>query len=183
MHGISREFLEDKPRFRDVLGDFLDFVGEDELIIHNAEFDLGFLDFELSLIGHGQRMRERCPVIDTLKVAREMHPGQKNSLDALCKRYEVDASHRDLHGALVDAHLLAEVYLAMTAGQVALEFGFSDERSQHRAARRSMPTAAQVHVRRASDEERAAHAARLARIDKASKGNCLWLKLAQESDC
>jgi len=121
VHGISRADLQDKPRFSEVVDEFLTFVKDSEMIIHNADFDVGFLDNELQLMKHAQpSMKDHAQVLDTLSLARELHPGQRNSLDALCKRYDVDASKRDVHGALIDAELLARVYLAMTGGQAAL---------------------------------------------------------------
>ena len=121
VHGISRAQLETEPTFAEVVDDFLDFIRDSELIIHNAEFDVGFLEYELELLQHPRpKITEHCKVLDTLSLAREMHPGQRNSLDALCKRYEVDASKRDVHGALIDSELLALVYLAMTGGQSSL---------------------------------------------------------------
>ena len=120
VHGISEAFLEDKPAFSEIMGEFLTFVEGTELVIHNAPFDLGFLNRELELAGHSSRLEEVCEVTDSLVMARQMHPGQRNSLDALCRRYEVDNSGRELHGALLDAEILADVYLAMTGGQTAL---------------------------------------------------------------
>ncbi len=120
VHGITNEFLRDKPRFADIAEDFLDYVRDAELIIHNAPFDVGFLDHELSKWSEqARRIEQLCQVIDTLTMARSLHPGQRNSLDALCKRYAVDNSKRDLHGALLDAEILADVYLAMTGGRLA----------------------------------------------------------------
>ncbi|MGH8149513.1 MAG: DNA polymerase III subunit epsilon [Steroidobacteraceae bacterium] len=124
VHGLSRQDLEREPRFADVAGELLEFIGGAELVIHNAAFDVAFLDMELArLPGEPQTLRAQCAVLDSLALAREMHPGQRNSLDALCKRYGVDNSKRELHGALLDAQLLAEVYLAMTGGQGALALG------------------------------------------------------------
>lgn len=120
VHGISTQFLQDKPRFRDVLPDLIQFIDKSELIIHNAPFDVGFLNAELGLLNHVSRLHDYCSVLDTLEMAREKHPGQRNSLDALCKRYHVDNSNRQLHGALLDAEILAFVYLAMTGGQTQL---------------------------------------------------------------
>ena len=121
VHGISRDDLETSPRFSEVVDELLAFIKDAELVIHNAEFDVGFLEYELKLMKHTQpKITQHSTVLDTLAVARKIHPGQRNSLDALCKRYEVDASNRDLHGALIDAELLAKVYLAMTGGQAAL---------------------------------------------------------------
>ncbi len=119
VHGITDEFLKDKPFFEDIVKEFMDFLDNGELVIHNAPFDVGFINHELKLCRHHVQLVEtQCSVLDTLAMARKMHPGQRNSLDALCKRYHVDNSQRDLHGALVDADLLAQVYLAMTGGQV-----------------------------------------------------------------
>ena len=120
VHGITDDFLADKPRFADVAGELVEFIRDAELVIHNAEFDVGFLDAEFARLDDGPRTADLCTVLDTLALARELHPGQRNSLDALCKRYEVDNTNRTLHGALLDSEILAEVYLAMTGGQAAL---------------------------------------------------------------
>jgi DNA polymerase-3 subunit epsilon len=120
VHGITNEFLADKPKFCDVADDFIDYIRGAELIIHNAPFDVGFLDHELKLMQSSQRIDALSAVTDTLVMAKKMHPGQRNSLDALCKRYDIDNSHRELHGALLDAEILADVYLMMTGGQGAL---------------------------------------------------------------
>ena len=121
VHGISLNDLETAPRFAEIADAFLEFIASAELIIHNAEFDVGFLEYELGLMGHVKpKIAEHATVLDTLSLARKLHPGQRNSLDALCKRYEVDASNRDVHGAIIDSDLLARVYLAMTGGQTAL---------------------------------------------------------------
>ncbi|KTD63491.1 DNA polymerase III subunit epsilon [Legionella shakespearei] len=120
VHGISTEFLKDKPLFADVVSEFLQFVGGAELIIHNAPFDVGFLNSELKHVKWQKKLEEYCDILDTLVMARDKHPGQRNSLDALCKRYDIDNSNRQLHGALLDAEILAFVYLAMTGGQASL---------------------------------------------------------------
>ncbi|CAM2800837.1 DNA polymerase III subunit epsilon [Legionella worsleiensis] len=120
VHGISNEFLQDKPLFKDVVSDFLQFVGGAELVIHNAPFDVGFLNSELRHVHWKKKLQDYCDILDTLELAREKHPGQRNSLDALCKRYSIDNSNRQLHGALLDAEILAFVYLAMTGGQTSL---------------------------------------------------------------
>jgi len=120
VHGITEQFLEDKPPFAEIMDEFLAFVDGTELVIHNAPFDLGFLNRELELAGKMLRLEDVCEVTDSLALARQMHPGQRNSLDALCRRYDVDNSGRELHGALLDAEILADVYLAMTGGQTAL---------------------------------------------------------------
>lgn len=186
VHGITKEFLADKPRFADIVEDFIAFVRGAELIIHNAPFDTGFIDHELKLLGNGWgTITDYCTVIDTLTLARQMHPGQKNSLDALCKRYGVDNSHRDLHGALLDAEILAEVYLAMTGGQVTLALDSSAETGggliQTHAIRRLPADRPPLRVIRATEEELAAHARRLEAIDKASGGKCVW-KMLENAD-
>jgi len=173
--GIDDEFLRDKPLFAQVAREFVDFIGDAELIIHNAAFDLSFLDAELALVDPGHvGLASRMKVLDTLALAREKYPGQRNSLDALCKRLGVDNGHRDLHGALLDAELLADVYLAMTAGQGDLGLAAA----VHRAAPTRIPVAGAVRaalkVCLASAEELAAHARRLAAIDSASKGRGRW---------
>jgi DNA polymerase III subunit epsilon len=128
VHGISNEFVQDKPRFHELAESFLEYINGAELIIHNASFDIGFLNHELSLLdGQWPQIEDICSVTDTLKMAREKHPGQKNNLDALCRRYEIDNSSRTLHGALLDAEILAEVYLAMTGGQTLLSLDAEDD--------------------------------------------------------
>jgi DNA polymerase III subunit epsilon len=187
VHGISDEVLADKPPFDAVAEEFLRFIDGAELVIHNAPFDVGFLNHELARLedGHSRiesRIESRCGVLDTLKLARELHPGQRNSLDALCKRYAVDNASRDLHGALLDAEILAEVYLAMTGGQANLDLSAATPAAAHQAqsaggeAIRRGP----LRVIRASDEEREAHAERLRAIDKASDGACVWRRLEAE---
>jgi DNA polymerase-3 subunit epsilon len=173
VHGIALEFLQDKPKFCDVVVEFLRFVDRGELVIHNAPFDVGFLDHELALLSLNSINTCCAGVIDTLKLAKELHPGQKNNLDALCKRYGVDNSNRTLHGALLDAELLAEVYLAMTRGQESLMIDMSSAADSSGIESRFTPTLPQ-RVLLASAEELAAHAALLADIDKESKGACLW---------
>ncbi|MGB8410837.1 MAG: exonuclease domain-containing protein, partial [Gallionella sp.] len=152
---------------------FLEFIEGAELIIHNAPFDIGFLNQELELIGLPPLQNE---VIDTLKVARELHPGKKNSLDALCSRYEIDNAHRTLHGALLDTELLAEVYFAMTRGQESL-LGDETQMARKPAVPSKDASRPRLRVLQPSAEELAAHAQQLADIDKASKGACLWKKL------
>jgi len=177
VHGISREFLRDKPVFADIAADFLVFVEGAELIIHNAPFDIGFLDSELSLLGRQDRMSEHVIVLDTLELARDLHPGQRNSLDALCKRYEVDNSSRTLHGALLDAEILADVYLAMTGGQSDLGLSFQAPAGEDQEAGdidfKERPP---IHVLTANDSELAAHEARLSAIQQNS-GHCIWKDL------
>jgi DNA polymerase-3 subunit epsilon len=174
VHGISLEFLADKPKFAEVATDLIDYLQGAELIIHNAPFDLGFLDEEFKRLGHG-RTRERVSgVIDTLAMAKELFPGKRNGLDALCDRLGVDNSGRTLHGALLDAELLADVYISLTRGQEALvmdmdagEYGTQD------GARLDLSTF-DLPVLQASDAEAQAHQALLADLDKASKGKTVW---------
>lgn len=173
VHGLSRADLADQPRFAEVVDGLLEFIGEAELVAHNAPFDVGFLDAELARCGRSVKLAERCHVLDTLVLAREMHPGQRNNLDALCKRYNVDNSRRDLHGALLDARILADVYLAMTGGQATLELSASAARSGHEMRHVPRPAAA-LKVLEASAEEVQAHDAMLALIDRSSGGRCLW---------
>jgi DNA polymerase-3 subunit epsilon len=181
VHGISNEFLMDKPRFADVAADFLDFVRGAELVIHNAPFDVGFLNHELSLLaGETVRLEDICSILDTLAMARRMHPGQKNNLDALCKRYDVANAHRELHGALLDAEILADVYLAMTGGQVSLSLSGLDEQSNNRdessGIRRIEANREALKVIRADELELNTHNQRLKAITEASGGECLWEK-------
>jgi len=175
VHGISLDDLETAPRFAEIADEFLAFVADAELVIHNADFDVGFLEHELSLMGHPQpKITAHSTVLDTLSLARKMHPGQRNSLDALCKRYEVDASKRDVHGALIDSDLLARVYLAMTGGQTALSLDAEatdrqDEQTQGQATgagRLAAGAAADLNlvVIKATAEEAAAHDALLEKI-------------------
>lgn len=187
VHGISSEFLADKPRFGDIADGFLAYVQGAELIIHNAPFDLGFLNHELQLINRGDEPLERlCRVCDTLLLARQRHPGQKNNLDALCKRYDVDNTQRQLHGALLDAEILADVYLAMTREQVALRLAPELEPGQSQRVRgaytgRGPDARPPLLVLRATPEEQSAHARYLDVLEKSSGGNCLWKRLEEGS--
>jgi DNA polymerase-3 subunit epsilon len=177
VHGITNEFLEDKPRFDDIVDDFLAYIKGSQLIIHNAPFDVGFIDNELALTGRDLGdTNQHCEVIDSLVMARRMRPGQKNSLDALCRHFNIDNSQRELHGALLDAELLAEVYLALTGGQSAL---FQDSDSgrtaqQKKIVRRFDSSRASLPIINASAEERKLHEAWLDELDKKTDGNCLW---------
>lgn len=161
--GIEDEFLLDKPRFADVVDEFLAFVDGAELIIHNASFDIGFLNAELARLEEGAgRISDRCSVLDTLAMARQRYPGQRNSLDALCKRLGVDNSRREMHGGLIDAQLLADVYLMMTSGQVALELGFDIAGEQRKTAvTAAEPLRVRPRVLLASAQESLAHEQRL----------------------
>lgn len=159
VHGISTEFLQDKPLFQDVVSEFLQFIGGAELIIHNAPFDVSFLNSELKHVQWKKKLEEYCDVLDTLVMAREKHPGQRNSLDALCKRYEVDNSNRQLHGALLDAEILAFVYLAMTGGQASLfaEAEATVQQATVKAQAAAALSLANPVVLNASESERTAH--------------------------
>jgi len=185
VHGITNEDLKDKPRFKDVADEFYDFIKGAQLIIHNAPFDIGFLNNEFALIGQHERadISSYCDVLDTLQMARERHPGQRNSLDALCKRYGVDNSGRELHGALLDSEILADVYLAMTGGQTNLSLagegaeGDGSGRQQATPIRRLPADRPRGVVLTASADELAAHAARLAVIEKAAGAPALWAQM------
>ncbi|HXF80781.1 MAG TPA: DNA polymerase III subunit epsilon [Usitatibacter sp.] len=175
VHGLTAEDLADKPRFADLADEFLEFVQGAELLIHNAPFDVAFLDAELKGAGRPP-IASVCTVSDTLETAREMHPGKKNSLDALCERYSVDHSRRTLHGALLDAQLLADVWLAMTRGQETLDIAMAAAPAPAMALSASPLTAA-IRVLRASDEETLLHRAMCERIERESKGRCLWQRV------
>lgn len=178
VHGITNEFLADKPLFRDVATEFFEFIKGAELVIHNAAFDVGFIDHEFRKLGTGWKVADHCGVLDSLAVARKKHPGQKNSLDALCKRYGVDNSNRELHGALLDAEILADVFLLLTGGQTAfsLDSGASDADDSIGGIRRLAADRRKTRVIRASDDEIQAHAELLEVVGKAS-GEALWNKL------
>ena len=186
VHGISNEFLADKPVFSHIVDEFLGFVDGAELIIHNAPFDIGFLDHELTLAANKvKKISKICSVIDSLVLARSKHPGQKNNLDALCKRYAIDNAKRELHGALLDAEILADVYLMMTGGQTSLGL---DAKVQVEGAQSDKNTPltlnkdrSRLAVLAASQAELDAHQALLSVIDKKSDGQCLWLNSHGES--
>jgi DNA polymerase-3 subunit epsilon len=178
VHGITLEFLADKPLFADKADEFLEFVKDSELVIHNAPFDIGFLDYELSLLERGlSGMSEYAQVLDTLELAKDLHPGQRNNLDALCKRYEIDNSSRTLHGALLDAEILAHVYLAMTGGQT--DLGLSLDKpvvTDHDMDSGPELPPASVRVLRATDAEWALHNARKESI-RETAGDCEFDRL------
>ncbi|GAC1466625.1 MAG: DNA polymerase III subunit epsilon [Gemmatimonadaceae bacterium] len=179
VHGISRAELEGKPKFAEVVDELVLFISDAELVIHNAAFDVAFLEAELARIrGELRTIANLCRVLDTLALARSMHPGQRNNLDALCKRYSIDNSRRELHGALLDARILADVYLAMTGGQGALALvdtaASSSAADGGRTVRALIRPPVPLVVITATEEEIAAHAAMLAIIAKASGGKCLW---------
>ena len=183
VHGIKQGFLEDKPKFSEIADDLLQFIEGTELIIHNAPFDVGFINAELSLTGHAiADIHTCCTVVDSLALARKIHPGQKNSLDALCKRYEIDNSQRELHGALLDAEILASVYLAMTGGQASLslaadtsasaqQYAFTDDLKQQR------PRSKVIY---ADQQELVAHEEFLSKIQQESDAGCVWRKAPSE---
>nr|WP_256674640.1 DNA polymerase III subunit epsilon [Pseudomonas sp. ALS1131] len=190
VHGITNEYVADKPRFKEVADEFYEFIKGAQLIIHNAAFDVGFINNEFALLGQSERsdVSDYCSVLDTLMMARGRHPGQRNSLDALCKRYGVDNSNRELHGALLDSEILADVYLAMTGGQTNLSLagdgadGDGSGRQQATPIRRLDPSRARTRVIRASEEELAAHMARLAVIEKSAGGPSLWAQLEKSPE-
>lgn len=185
VHGITNEYVKDMPRFREVADDFFEFIKGAQLIIHNAAFDVGFINNEFALLGQSERadVADYCGILDTLLMARERHPGQRNNLDALCKRYGVDNSGRDLHGALLDAEILADVYLAMTGGQTSLSLagdgaaGDGSGRATASAIRRLAAERGLTRVIRATDAEIEAHVARLAVIEKSAGGPSLWAQM------
>ena len=178
VHGLTTEFLRDKPKFPEIAAEFLEFVSGAELVIHNSAFDIAFLNRELDLAGLPPVTEHCAGVVDTLRMARELHPGKRNALDALCERYQVDNSARTLHGALLDARLLGEVYLAMTRGQESLIMEVEIAFSTADAGDASYAELDLI-VLQASEEELAAHELRLGEIHKASRGKCLWLALGQ----
>lgn len=178
VHGITNEFLADKPLFKDIVGEFLQFIQDAELIIHNAPFDVGFLNHELRLYDQASgKIEDYSSVFDTLTLARKKHPGQRNSLDALCKRYGIDNSHRQLHGALLDAEILADVFLLMTGGQASLldEDVSNDEQAATPQASLLSAQRPKLKVIPCSSEELQIHEQRLQAIQKASS-NCIWLQ-------
>ena len=177
IHGITNEFLHDMPHFCDIVADYLDFIKGAELIIHNAPFDVGFINNELKLLGGEQRDLENyCTVLDTLVLARKLHPGQKNSLDALCKRYNIDNSQRTLHGALLDAEILADVYLAMTGGQTSLlldeSLRIADQPS--RILRQVDPRRKPLRIIHANGEELSEHNKYVEMLQQQSGGESIW---------
>ncbi len=180
VHGITNEALADKPRFADVADEFIEFIRDAELVIHNAPFDVGFINHEFTLLpGPQLRVEEICTILDTLALARRMNPGQRNSLDALCRRYEIDNSQRELHGALLDAEILADVYLAMTGGQVSLSLDAESGQDARAAGRadtiRHLPDSRpRLRVIRATAEELARHESRLDAIARACDGKVVW---------
>lgn len=179
VHGLSSDFLADKPKFAAIVDDFLDFVRGAELIIHNAPFDVGFLNMELEKLGRGKISDYVSGIIDTLKDAKELFPGKRNSLDALCDRFEVDRSGRTLHGALIDCELLAEVYLCMTRGQDSLliDLAPAEDSSAHGSNADTRQRRGPLKVQAPNEAELAEHQAYLDLLDKTVKGSCLWRTL------
>ncbi|NCF17081.1 MAG: DNA polymerase III subunit epsilon [Haliea sp.] len=186
VHGITSEFLEDKPLFEQIAGEFVEYIAGAELIIHNAPFDLGFLNAELQRLDHKRTaLEDASPIVDTLVMARAKHPGQRNNLDALCQRYGVDNSQRDLHGALLDAEILADVYLAMTGGQTTFQLSDSgiatgEGQGVGEQLRRLSSDRQPLPVIRASEEELVAHEAQLEAIAGDSGGRVLWREVSNK---
>jgi DNA polymerase-3 subunit epsilon len=179
VHGLSRDRLEGEPKFADLAADFLDFLGDAEVLIHNAAFDLGFLKYELGRVGLPELTRQ-CQVIDTLALARELHPGKRNSLDALCERYGISNAHRSFHGALLDARLLADVYLAMTRGQESLEISLSlDSRGQSLANQSLAWPPSTLKQIKLSAFQQSTHEAYHSAMEKDARGPSLWRRLSQ----
>ena len=174
VHGLTTEFLSDKPKFAEVVEEFCSYIKGAEIIIHNAPFDVGFLNAELTRLNLPV-LTEYCPsIVDTLVQAKELHPGKRNSLDALCTRYEISNSHRKLHGALLDAELLADVFLAMSRGQNSFEIDIEeDDAPKHEVVTFDMPVG-EIAVLMATDEELGEHEALLSGLDKQIKDKCIW---------
>ncbi|MGX8941403.1 DNA polymerase III subunit epsilon [Symbiopectobacterium sp. Eva_TO] len=178
VHGISDEFLQDKPAYAEIAEEFIEFISGAELVIHNAAFDIGFMDYEFRMLNRDIPKTETfCKITDSLMVARKLFPGKRNSLDALCDRYQIDNSKRTLHGALLDAEILADVYLAMTGGQTSLAFAMESDTQQvsteSESVQRITRQASALPIIYASPEELAAHETRLDLIAKKG-GSCLW---------
>ncbi|NOY66111.1 MAG: DNA polymerase III subunit epsilon [Gammaproteobacteria bacterium] len=178
VHGITNEFLDDKPRFKDIVTDFITFIKGAELVIHNAPFDVGFIDNEFRMLKSDTgNVTDICTVLDTLTMARQMHPGQRNSLDALCKRYDIDNSQREKHGALLDAEILADVYLMMTGGQVSLSLGGQQDQNQPQSDElivRLDSKRVPLPILEATSVELDAHEKYLEMIAKSNGGQCVW---------
>ena len=172
IHGITNEFLEDKPLFTDIKDDLLTFIDDSELIIHNAPFDIGFIEYEFKKSKHKIELEKKCKIFDTLIYAKKLHPGQKVSLDALCKRYNVDNSSRDFHGALLDARILGDVYLAMTGGQTSFEL--EKEENYKKEEIYEKRHLGKFIVIKANDDELREHKELCKKIDAVSEGRCIW---------
>jgi len=177
VHGITNEFLTDKPKFSEIADEFFEFIKGAELVIHNAAFDVGFMDAEFARLKPVRKTADHCGIVDSLAIARARHPGQKNNLDALCKRYGVDNSNRELHGALLDAEILADVYLLLTGGQTALSLDAGSENGGGSSGIRRLPAdRAPLSVVRASEEENDAHREFMSLVEKQA-GETVWGKL------
>ncbi|NRA84707.1 MAG: DNA polymerase III subunit epsilon [Gammaproteobacteria bacterium] len=175
VHGISDDYLRNKPRFGEIAQDFIDFIAGAELIIHNAPFDVGFMDYEFGLLGRGiQKTSEMSGILDTLVMAKQLHPGQRNSLDALCKRYEIDNSSRELHGALLDAEILSDVYLFMTGGQTKLNLSLNSDQEHSDGSAQAIDSSLMLKIIAATAGELESHQARL-EVVKGNGGSCMWL--------
>ena len=172
VHGLTYEKLKNEPLFKDIKSDFMNFISDSELIIHNADFDIGFLNYELSLVKSSNVIEDKALVLDTLKMARNMHPGKKNSLDALCNRYEIDRSMRQVHGALIDADLLAKVYLAMTGGQETFELNEVKGHNEEEKIKTQRENSFSLKVIKANSSELDAHENFLSELK--DKGECIW---------
>lgn len=179
VHGLTTEFLSDKPKFAEIADELCAYLQGAEIIIHNAPFDIGFLDAEFERLNLPRFEKQVGNVIDSLVKAKQMHPGKRNSLDALCDRYEVSNAHRTLHGALLDAELLAEVYLAMTRGQNTLTIDHANDSELAIGSDGELIPLAEIVLLAASEEELREHQANLDRLDKEAKGRCLWRTLEQ----
>lgn len=180
VHGITNEFLQDKPLFGDIYEQFLEYLSGAELVIHNAAFDVGFIDSELEKLSYTTPpLQDLCSVHDTLLQARKMFPGQRNDLDSLCKRYEIDNSHRELHGALLDAEILADVYLSMTGGQTMLSLdAHASSHHQDRSSKHAVDFAElQLPLVKPTDHEQQNHVEWLDRLDDEVDGQCVWSRL------
>ena len=172
VHGLTYEKLKNEPLFKDIKSDFMNFISDSELIIHNADFDVGFLNYELSLVKSSNVIEDKALILDTLKMARNMHPGKKNSLDALCNRYEIDRSMRQVHGALIDADLLAKVYLAMTGGQEIFELNEAKSHYKEEKIKIQRENSFSLKVIKANSSELDAHENFLSELR--GKGECIW---------
>jgi DNA polymerase-3 subunit epsilon len=182
VHGITNDFLEDKPKFSEIMEEFVEFVRGAELIIHNAAFDIGFLDAELDRNNYHERMENFCLVTDSLRLARKKHPGQKNNLDALCNRYGINNAHRELHGALLDSEILADVYLALTGGQTNLSLNADSEDGEEGGSIRRVTGADDLPLVTVPAEDMDAHNAFLQMLDKKSGGECLWIEKTETAE-
>jgi len=185
IHGITNEFLVDKPLFAQIAQEFADFIKGAELVIHNAPFDVGFINYEFGLLGpQWGKVQDQCSILDTLKMAREMHPGQRNTLDALCKRYDIDNASRTLHGALLDSEILADVYLAMTGGQTSLFIEAEKDQSTAEKNQERIVISADrppLRVINASADELAAHTNYMDIVEKSAGDTSLWRQLESDS--